>query len=117
MDHVYDKHVIMQYVSDLVDDRVLDPLFLNGLAMAALILFGAGTLVIVVCRAVFAGSAFPEHQRLAIPAEQLGGQQIIVLRLMPDGSLFVLGQLFLYPIEKVFGNDGRDTVWDGDLAV
>ena len=59
VDHVPDEHVIMQYVSDLVDDRVLDPLFLNGLAMAALVLFGAGTLVIVVRRAVFAGPAFP----------------------------------------------------------
>ena len=58
-----------------------------------------------------ARSALPEHHRTAHSTEQLGRQQIIVLRFVPSRSAAVLGNFVLYTVEQFFLNDNRDAVW------
>lgn len=53
----------------------------------------------------------------AAAAEQLGGQQIIVLGLVTRRGLFVLRQLFLYAVKQLFRNDGGYAVRDYHIAV
>ena len=57
-----------------------------------------------------ARSALSEHHRTAHSTEQLGRQQIIVLRFVPSRSAAVLGNFVLYTVEQFFLNDNRDAV-------
>ena len=58
-----------------------------------------------------ARSALPEHHRTAHSTEQLGRQQIIVLRFVTSRSAAVLGNFVLHTVEQFFLNDNRDAVW------
>ena len=55
-------------------------------------------------------SALAEHHRSTHSAEQLGGEQVIVLRFVPSRSAAVLGDFILYTVEQFFLNDNRDAV-------
>ena len=48
-----------------------------------------------------ADTAFSEHQRTALAAVQLGGEQIAFLCLMTGRGLFIFRQLFLHLVEQV----------------
>ena len=48
-----------------------------------------------------ADTAFPEHQRTALAAVQLGGEQIAFPCLMTGRGLFIFRQLLLYFVEQV----------------
>ena len=60
-------------------------------------------LVIVVDIPRVAGAALAAEVGLAVAAEQLGCQQIIVLGLVAGWGLFVLRQLLLHPVKEVLG--------------
>ena len=66
---------------DLVDDKVFDPLFLNGFLVAALVILHANALVIPMYDPGMARAGFSRHVAVALAAEQFSGQQILVLHL------------------------------------
>lgn len=102
-----------------VDHGIFERQLLHAfvLGVAGVIFFRVDAAVIVILPVGGAGAAFAHHHGSAGTAEQLGGQKIVVLRLMPGGGLFVLDQLVLYSGKEVLGNDGRDTVGNDDLPV
>ena len=58
-----------------------------------------------------ARSAFTKHQRTAVTAVQLGGQQVIILCLSPGRSFLVFQHLLLHIVEKFQRHDGRNCIW------
>lgn len=76
------------------------------------LLFNGHTLVVVMDNPRPAGAALAAEIGPTVSAEQLGGQQVIVLGLMSGRGLFVFGQLLLHPVKQVLRNDGGDTVRD-----
>ena len=66
----------------LVDHHIFQPLLTDGLFLAALVLFGSSTFIITMNFARPARAALAKHQCTAAAAEQLGGEQIVVLCLL-----------------------------------
>ena len=60
-------------------DQIFQPLFTDGLFLAGLETFRGGTLIIMMNDLVPTRTALAEHHRAAHSAEQLGGEQIIIL--------------------------------------
>ena len=58
-----------------------------------------------------ARSAFTKHQRTAVTAVQLGGQQVIILCLSPGRGFLVFQHLLLHIVEKFQRHDGRNCIW------
>ena len=85
------------------------------MAIGALFLDGY-TLVIVMNSSRPACSAFAAKICAAISAEQLGCQQIIILCLMSGRGFLVFCHLFLYTVKQLFRHNGRNTVWNDDIA-
>ena len=93
--------VIFHQLHGLVDHQIFQPLFPHGLFIAGLFLLGSSTFIIGVHLPGVADTAFSEHQRSALTAVQLGGEQIAFLCLMTGRGLFIFRQLFLYFVEQV----------------
>ena len=93
--------VIFHQLHGFVDHQIFQPLFPHGLFITGLFLLGSSTLVIGVHFPGVANTAFPEHQRSALTAVQLGGEQIAFLCLMTGRGLFIFRQLFLHLVEQV----------------
>ena len=55
-------------------------------------------------------AAFTKHQCTAAAAEQLGGEQIVVLCLSPGRSFLVFGNLHLHILKQFQRNDGRNRI-------
>ena len=100
----------MNHLHGLVDYQILQPLFADGLFLAGLGALGICTFIIMVDVLIPARSALAEHHRTAHSTEQLGRQQIIVLRFVPSRSAAVFGDFILHTIEQFFLNDNRDAV-------
>ena len=60
-------------------------------------------------------AALAEHHRAAHSAEQLGGEQVIVLGLVAGRSAAVLFDFQLHFLKQVLVHDGRDTVGHYDV--
>ncbi len=71
--------IVLDKLHGLVDHQIFQPLFTDGLFLAALVLFGSGTFIVAVDFTRPACAAFAKHQRPTVAAEQLGGEQVIVL--------------------------------------
>ena len=93
--------VIFHQLHGLGNYQIFQPLFPHGLFIASLFLLGSSTLVIGVHLPGVADTAFSEHQRSALTAVQLGGEQITFLCLMTGRGLFIFRQLFLHLVEQV----------------
>ena len=93
--------VIFHQLHGLVDHQIFQPLFPHSLFIAGLFLLGGSTLIIGVHFPGVADTTFPEHQRSALTAVQLGGEQIAFLCLMTGRGLFIFRQLFLHLVEQV----------------
>ena len=93
--------VIFHQLHGLGNYQIFQPLFPHGLFIASLFLLGSSTLVIGVHLPGVADTAFSEHQRSALTAVQLGGEQIAFLCLMTGRGLFIFRQLFLHLVEQV----------------
>ena len=93
--------IIFHQLHGFVDHQIFQPLFPHGLFIAGLFLLGSSTLVIGVHLPGVADTAFSEHQRSALTAVQLGGEQIAFLCLMTGRGFFVFRQLFLHLVEQV----------------
>ena len=74
--------VIFHQLHGFVDYQIFQPLLPHCFFIAGLFLLGSSTLVIGVHPAGMTDTAFPEHQRSALAAVQLGSEQIAFLCLM-----------------------------------
>ena len=102
--------IVFHKLHGLVDHQIFQPLFADGLFLAALVLFGSGTFIVAVDFTRPACAAFAKHQRPTVAAEQLGGKQIVVLCLSTGRGFLVFGDLFLHILKKFQRNDGRDGI-------
>ena len=102
--------IIPDKLHGLIDHQIFQPLFADGFLLTALLLFGSRTFIIAVDFSRPARSAFTKHQRTAVAAVQLGGQQVIVLCLSPGRGFLVFGDFFLHVLKQFQRNDGRDGI-------
>ena len=73
-------------------------------------------LVIVMNNSRSARSAFAAKICAAVAAKQFGCQQIIILCLVSGRGFSVFRHLFLYTVKQLFWHNGRNTVWNDDIA-
>ena len=109
--------IVLDKLHRLVDYHIFQPLFTDGLFLAAFMLFGGGTFIIAVDFTCPACTAFAKHQCTAMAAEQLGGEQVVVLCLSTGRGFLVFQHLFLYIVEKIHRHDGWDSIWNQDVTV
>jgi len=103
--------IVLDKLHGLVDHQIFQPLFADGFLLTALLLFGSRTFIIAVDFSRPARSAFTKHQRTAVTAVQLGGQQVIILCLSPGRGFLVFQHLLLHIVEKFQRHDGRNCIW------
>ena len=109
-DDGFHSGIVFHKLHGLVDHQIFQPLFADGLFLAALVLFGSGTFIVAVDFTRPACAAFAKHQRPTVAAEQLGGEQVVVLCLSTGRGFLVFGDLFLHILKKFQRNDGRDGI-------
>ena len=109
-DDGFHSGIVFHKLHGLVDHQIFQPLFTDGLFLAALMLLGSGTLIIAVDFSRPARAAFSKHQCPAVAAEQLGGEQIVVLCLSTGRGFFVFGDFLLHILKQFQWNDGRDSI-------
>ena len=102
-------------INGFVDHQIFQPLFPHGLFIAGLFLLGSSTFVIGVHLPGVADTAFSEHQRSALTAVQLGGQQVIFVGFAAGWRTFVLFHTLLHPVKQVFRNDSRNRIRHNDI--
>ena len=100
-DDGFHSGIVFHKLHGLVDYQIFQPLFADGLFLAALVLFGSSTFIVAVNFTRPACAALAKHQRPTVAAEQLGGKQIAFLCLMTGRGLFIFRQLFLHLVEQV----------------
>ena len=111
---------IYQPFDDFIDENHLDGslhhepfqrLFADGfqIAVRLAVAFGVATLVVIVGVSHVPCAAFAAHERTALAAEQLGGQQIAhILFCGPTMGNPVLLKTLLHPVKQVLVNNGRN---------
>ena len=102
--------IVFHKLHGLVDHQIFQPLFADGLFLAALMLLGGGTLIIAVDFSRPARAAFTKHQCPTVAAEQLGGEQIVVLCLSTGRGFLIFSDLLLHILKQFQWNDGRDGI-------
>ena len=115
LNDLVDHRIVLNQLHGLPDDQIFQPFFLHGLFVAALAPFDVGAFIIIVGASSGTGSAFAEHQRTALAAEQLGGQQIFLICLATGRGTLVLIQTLLHPVKQVFRNNNRNCIWHNDI--
>ena len=109
-DDGFHSGIVFHKLHGLVDHQIFQPLFTDGLFLAALMLLGSGTLIIAVDFSRPARTAFSKHQCPAVAAEQLGGEQIVVLCLSTGRGFLIFSDLLLHILKQFQRNDGRDSI-------
>ena len=102
--------IVFHKLHGLVDHKIFQPLFTDSFLLAAFMLFGSSAFIIAVDFARPARTAFAKHQCTTVAAEQLGGEQVVILCLSTGRGFLVFGNLFLHIIEQFQRNDGRDGI-------
>ena len=102
--------IVFHKLHGLVDYQIFQPLFADGLFLAALVLFGSSTFIVAVNFTRPACAAFSKHQCPAVAAEQLGGEQIVVLCLSTGRGFLIFSDLLLHILKQFQRNDGRDSI-------
>ena len=102
--------IVPDKLHGLVDHQIFQPLFADGLFLAALVLFGSGTFIVAVDFTRPACAAFAKHQRPTVAAEQLGGEQVVILCLSTGRGFLVFGDFLLHILKQFQRNDGRDSI-------
>ena len=87
-----------QHFQTLVDHTVLDVGLADDL-LAALFPAGVFAHIVVILPAGLAGAAVAHHHFLAVPAEQLCGQQVFALAVSSSRCIFVLVHHRLHPVK------------------
>ena len=109
-DDRFHSGIVLNKLHGLVDHQIFQPLLTDGLFLAALVLFGSSTFIIAVDFARPARAAFAKHQRPTIAAEQLGGEQVVILCLSTGRGFLVFGDFLLHILKQFQRNDGRDSI-------
>ena len=107
--------IVFHKLHGLVDHKIFQPLFTDSLFLAAFMLFGSSAFIIAVDFARPARAAFAKHQRPTIAAEQLGGEQGVILCLSTGRGFLVFGDLLLHILKQFQWNDGRDSIRYDDI--
>ena len=81
-DNGFHGGIVPDKLHGLIDHQIFQPLLADCLFLAALVLFGSSTFIITMNFARPARAALAKHQCTAAAAEQLGGEQIVVLCLL-----------------------------------
>ena len=115
LNDLVDHRIVLNQLHSLPDDQIFQPFFLHGLFVAALAPLDVGAFIIIVGASGSTGSAFTEHQRTTLAAEQLGGQQIFLVCLATGRGTLVLIQTLLHPVKQVFWNDSRNRIRHNDI--
>ena len=102
--------IVLDKLHGLVDHQIFQPLFTDGLFFAAFMLLGSGTFIITVDFTSPARAAFAKHQRPTVAAEQLGGEQVVILCLSTGRGFLVFGDLLLHILKQFQRNNGRDGI-------
>ena len=102
--------IIPDKLHRLVHYQIFQPLFADGLFLAALVLFCGSTFIITMNFSRPARTAFAKHQRPTVAAEQLGGEQVVILCLSTGRGFFVFGDFLLHILKQFQWNDGRDSI-------
>ncbi len=102
--------IVFHKLHGLVDHKIFQPLFTDSLFLAALVLFGSSTFIIAVNFTRPARAAFAKHQRPTVAAEQLGGEQVVVLCLSTGRGFLIFSDLLLHILKQFQRDDGRDGI-------
>ena len=102
--------IVFHKLHGLVDHQIFQPLLTDSLFLAAPVFFGGSTFIVAVDFSRPARAAFAKHQRPTVAAEQLGGEQVVVLCLSPGRGFLVFGDLLLHILKQFQRNDGRDSI-------
>ena len=115
LNDLVDHRIVLNQLHGFPDDQLFQPVLLHGLFVAALTPLDVGAFIIIVGASGCTGSAFAEHQRTALAAEQLGGQQIFLVCLATGRGTLVLIQTLLHPVKQVFRNNNRNCIRHNDI--
>ena len=115
LNDLVDHRIVLNQLHGLPNNQIFQPVLLHGLFVAALTPLDVGAFIIIVGAPGGTGSAFAEHQRTALAAEQLGGQQIFLVCLATGRGTLVLIQTLLHPIKQVFRNNNRNRIRHNDV--
>ena len=115
LNDLVDHRIVLNQLHGLPDDQIFQPFFLHGLFVAALAPLDVGAFIIIVGASGGTGSAFDKHQRIALAAEQLGGQQIFLVCFATGRGTLVLIHTLLHPVKKVFRNNNRNCIRHNDI--
>ena len=115
LNDLVDHRIVLNQLHGLPDDQIFQPVLLHGLFIAALAALDVGAFIIIVGASGGTGSAFAEHQRTTLAAEQLGGQQIFLVCLATGRGTLVLIQTLLHPVKQVFRNNNRNRIRHNDV--
>ena len=102
--------IVLNQLHGFSYDQIFQPLFTDGLFLAGLETLRGGALIIMMNDLVSTRTALAEHHRAAHSAEQLCGEQVIVLGLVTGRSAAVLLDFLLHFFKQVLVHDGRDAV-------
>jgi len=102
--------IVLNQLHGFSYDQIFQPFLTDGLFLAGLETLSSRALIIMMNDLVSACSTLAEHHRTAHSAEQLGGEQIIILGLMAGRSTAVLLDFQLHFLKQILVHDGRDTV-------
>ena len=117
-DDGFHSGIVFHKLHGLVDHQIFQPLFADGLFLAALVLFGSSTFIIIaVDFARPARTAFAKHQCTTVAAEQLGGEQVVILCLSTGRGFLVFQHLFLYIVEKLCGHNGGNRIGNQNITI
>ena len=115
LNDLVDHRIVLNQLHGLPDDQIFQPVLLHGLFIAALAALDVGAFIIIVGASGGTGSAFAEHQRTTLAAEQLGSQQIFLVCLATGRGTLVLIQTLLHPVKQVFRNNNRNCIRHNDI--
>jgi len=107
--------IVLNQLHGFSYDQIFQPLFTDGLFLAGLETLRGGALIIMMNDLVSTRAALAEHHRAAYSAEQLGGEQVIVLGLVAGRSTAVLFDFQLHFLKQILVHDGRDAVGHYDV--
>ena len=115
LNDLVDHRIVLNQLHGLPDDQIFQPVLLYGLFVAAPAPLDVGAFIIIVGALGCTGSAFTKHQRTALAAEQLGGQQIFFVCLATGRGTLVLIQTLLHPVKQLFRNNNRNRIRYNDV--
>ena len=102
--------IVLNQLHGFSYDQIFQPLFTDGLFLAGLETLRGGALIIMMNYLVSTSTALAEHHGTAHSAEQLGGEQIIILGFVAGRSAAVLFDFLLHFLKQILVHDGRDAV-------